>query len=411
MISAVNHRPPLSGNNDLAMKGKFYFLLILIFCSKTQMTLSQPSSAKHTFRIGLFVPLYLDSAFDKNSTYRFPPKSFPKFSMPGLELVEGAFLAMDTLNKLKAPIELMVVDTRATAQSLLEQLKNASSQNLDLIITHCSTSELQTIAAFGYEKNIPVVNINLPNDAGVTNNPFLVLLNSTLRTQSIAIYNYVQTKFPKQPVVVFRKKGKLEDMIRGYWDETAKTNKSPQKWIYVDLPDSFTEDHLISKLDTIRQTICIAGSLDEAFGKKLVLHLATLSKQRYKSTIVGMPTWDAIREFSKPEFRGVDIIFCTPYYNDRTDSVSQQVQRFFINTLYARPSDLALRGYEAVWRFSRLLMRYGNGINSQLAANEFDLFREIQIHPVFSTDKQLQYFENKKLYFFKWQYGILKLLP
>jgi len=56
-------------------------------------------------------------------------------------------------------------------------------------------------------------------------------------------------------------------------------------------------------------------------------------------------------------------------------------------------------------------MRYGNGINSQLAANEFDLFREIQIHPVFSTDKQLQYFENKKLYFFKWQYGILKLLP
>jgi len=331
--------------------------------------------------------------------------------MPGLELVEGAFLAMDTLNKLKAPIELMVVDTRATAQSLLEQLKNASSQNLDLIITHCSTSELQTIAAFGYEKNIPVVNINLPNDAGVTNNPFLVLLNSTLRTQSIAIYNYVQTKFPKQPVVVFRKKGKLEDMIRGYWDETAKTNKSPQKWIYVDLPDSFTEDHLISKLDTIRQTICIAGSLDEAFGKKLVLHLATLSKQRYKSTIVGMPTWDAIREFSKPEFRGVDIIFCTPYYNDRTDSVSQQVQRFFINTLYARPSDLALRGYEAVWRFSRLLMRYGNGINSQLAANEFDLFREIQIHPVFSTDKQLQYFENKKLYFFKWQYGILKLLP
>ena len=393
------------------MKGRFYFLLFLVFCSRTQIGLSQPNSTTQTYRIGLFAPIYLDSAFDKNSTYRFPPKSFPKFSTPGLELVEGAFLALDTLNKLKAPIELIVVDTRAAAQSLQAQLKNASAQNLDLIITHCATSELQTIATFGYEKNIPVVNVNLPNDAGVTNNPFLVLLNSTLRTQSIAINNYVQTKFPKQPVVVFRKKGKLEDVIRSYWDETAKSNKSPQKWIYVDLPDSFGVDQLIPKLDTLRQTVCIAGSLDEAFGKRLTLHLATLSKQRYKSTIVGMPTWDAIREFSKPEFRGVDITFCTPYYNNRTDSVSQYIQRFFINNLYARPSDMAFRGYEAVWRFSRLLMRYGNGINSQLAAKEFDLFREIQIQPVFSADKQLQYFENKKLYFLKWQDGILKILP
>ena len=394
-----------------AMKGRFYFLLFLVFCSRTQIGLSQPNSTTQTYRIGLFAPLYLDSAFDKNSTYRFPPKSFPKFSTPGLELVEGAFLALDTLNKLKAPIELIVVDTRAAAQSLQAQLKNASAQNLDLIITHCATSELQTIAAFGYEKNIPVVNVNLPNDAGVTNNPFLVLLNSTLRTQSIAINNYVQTKFPKQPVVVFRKKGKLEDMIRSYWDETAKSNKSTQKWTYVDLPDSFSVDQLIPKLDTLRQTVCIAGSLDEAFGKRLALHLATLSKQRYKSTIVGMPTWDAIRDFSKPEYRGVDISFCTPYYNNRTDSVSQQIQQFFIKNLYARPSDVAFRGYEAVWRFSRLLMRYGNGISSQLAAKEFDLFREIQIQPVFSPDKQLQYFENKKLYFLKWQDGILKLLP
>ena len=395
----------------LAMKGRFYFLLFIVFCSKTQLTLAQPSSAKQLFRIGLFAPLYLDSAFDKNSTYRFPPKSFPKYSTPGLELVEGAFLALDTLNKLKAPIELIVIDTRASSQPLRAQLNKASSKNLDLIITHCSTNELQSIAAFGYENNIPVVNVNLPNDAGVINNPFLVLLNSTLRTQSIAINNYVQTKFPKQPVVVFRKKGKLEDMIRSYWDETAKSNKSTQKWIYVDLPDSFSVDQLIPKLDTLRQTVCIAGSLDEAFGKKLALHLASLSKQRYKSTIVGMPTWDAIRDFSKPEYRGVDITFCTPYYNNRTDSVSQYIQRFFINNLYARPSDMAFRGYEAVWRFSRLLMQYGNGVSSQLAAKEFDLFREIQIQPVFSPDNQLQYFENKKLYFLKWQDGILKLLP
>ena len=378
------------------------------------MAYSQPTklaTKKASYRIGLFAPLYLDSAFDQQSVYRYPSKTFPKYITPGLELVEGAMLALDTLNKLKAPIELIIHDTRSAKESLRKQLDNVSAQNLDLILTHCTTSELQTLATFGYEKNIPIVNVNLPNDAGITNNPFLVLLNSTLRTQSVAISRYVQTKLSKQRVVVFRKKGMLEDLIRSYWDEFAKTNKGAQKWTYVDLPDSFTVNQLVSKLDTLQPTVCLAGSLDESFGKQLALQLASLTKQHYKTTLVGMPTWDAIRDFSKTEYRGIDIVFCTPYYNTRTDSVSQQVQRFFYNNLYAKPSDMALRGYEAVWRFAQLLLRYGNGISSQLTSKEFDLFRQIEIQPVLDESKQVQYFENKKLYFLKWQDGTLRLLP
>lgn len=398
----------------LAMKGIYsiLFLLSLVVCNPIAFSQVKNAVTKNpTYRIALFAPLYLDSAFDQNSNYRYPNKTFPKFITPGLELVEGAMLAMDTLNQLKAPIELVIHDTRSANESLRKQLDNINSQHVDLIVAHSSTSELQTLAAFGYEKNIPVINVNLPNDAGISNNPFLVLLNSTLRTQCLSISNYVQTKYPKQPVVVFRKKGKLEDMIRSYWDESTKTTRTGQKWTYVDLPDSFTVNQLVSKLDTIQPTLCLAGSLDESFGKRLALQLASLSKQRYKATLVGMPTWDAIRDFSKPAYRGIDIIFCTPYYNNRTDSVSQQLQRFFINTLYARPSDMALRGYEAVWRFAQLLLRYGNGISSQLTAKEFDLFRELQIQPVLNVNKQLQYFENKKLYYLKWQDGTLRLLP
>ena len=398
------------------MKGLYTILifLLLCICSGTSIAFSQPTklaTKKTNYRIALFAPLFLDSAFDQQAVYRYPNKTFPKYITPGLELVEGALLALDTLNKLKAPIELVIIDTRSVKESLRKQLDNVSAKNVDLLITHCTTSELQILAAFGYEKNIPIINVNLPNDAGITNNPFLVLLNSTLRTQSVAISKYVQTKFPKQRVVVFRKKGMLEDLIHTYWDEFAKANKGMQKWTYVDLSDSFTANQLISKLDTLQPTVCLAGSLDESFGKQLALQLASLTKQHYRTTLMGMPTWDAIREFSKPAFQGIDIIYCSPYYNARTDSVSQQVQRFFYNNLYAKPSDMALRGYEAVWRFAQLLLRYGKSINSQLTAKEFDLFREIQIQPVLNESKQVQYFENKKLYFLKWQDGTLKLIP
>lgn len=393
------------------MKGiRIFWMLLLTSMLFTQSLTAQNSIPKKQFRIGLLLPLLLDSAFDQKSNFKFPSKTFPKYLLPGLEFYEGALLALDSLNKKRAPIQLVALDTRAAKQTIQTQLEKLEGPPLDLILTHCNAAELRTIATYGLKNNIPVINVNLPNDAGITENPFLVLLNSTLRTQCIALADHIQNKYGKQQIVVFRKKGELEDRIRRYWEENNQLKKVA-KWTYIDLTDSFSVNQLSAKLDTSRPTVCIAGTLDENFGKRLAAQLATLTKQRYKASLFGLPTWDDIKEFSKPEFRGVDITYCTPYYNSRTDSISQQVQRFFASTLYARPSDMALRGYEAVWKYANLLLKYKNNIATQLGSREFELFRELQLQPVFGNEKQLHYFENKKLYFLKWQDGILKLIP
>jgi hypothetical protein len=124
-----------------------------------------------------------------------------------------------------------------------------------------------------------------------------------------------------------------------------------------------------------------------------------------------MPTWDGIKEFSKTEYRGADIIFCTPFYSPRTDSLSQAIETFFGNQLYARPSDMVLRGYEATWRFTKLLLRYKKEVNLHLGSKEFALFREMDIQPTLFAAQPgvIQYYENKKLYYLKWQDGFLKL--
>ena len=298
------------------MKGLYTILifLLLCICSDTSIAFSQPTklaTKKASYRIGLFAPLYLDSAFDQQAVYRYPSKTFPKYITPGLELVEGAMLALDTLNKLKASIELIIHDTRSAKESLRKQLDNVSAQNLDLILTHCTTSELQTLAAFGYEKNIPIVNVNLPNDAGITNNPFLVLLNSTLRTQSVAISRYVQTKLSKQRVVVFRKKGMLEDLIRSYWDEFAKTNKvkavisaSAVGWYGQDSGKPFVETDPVS-MDFLGET-CKAWeeSIDQVqtLGKRLVKFRLGLALSNEGGALV---------EFKRPARLGVAAVLGT----------------------------------------------------------------------------------------------------
>ena len=50
------------------------------------------------YKVGVFVPLYLDSAFTETGTYRFG-KGFPRQSLPGLEFYLGTEMAIDSLQQ------------------------------------------------------------------------------------------------------------------------------------------------------------------------------------------------------------------------------------------------------------------------------------------------------------------------
>lgn len=386
---------------------KKHILVLLVLISAFQFSHAQTDVPKH--KIAIFAPLYLDSAFNEENKYRYSANTFPKFINPGLEFYEGAQLALDSLKKEFAPLEVFIYDTKSISESLTQQLNSLELEDLELIISHCNAAETKLLAEAGLRKNIPVINANLPNDGGVTGNPFFVLLNPTLRTQCEGVYKYIQKYYSLDPIVVFRRKGSLEDRIKMYFDDFSKSTMSiPLKLKYVDLPDSFTVNQLKAHLDTTIQTLCVAGSLDETFGKKLVQQLALLNKQNYGSTIMGMPTWDGIN-FNKPEFKGIDIVYSTPFYNAKLDKVSQGITNYFNKKMYARPSDMVFRGYEVTFRFARLLRQYGKEISSNLGNKQLKIFTDFDIQPVLNKQSMtLDYFENKKLYFLKWQDGVLK---
>ncbi len=386
---------------------KFSFLLIA-YCMISVLSFAQDNAQKH--KVAIFAPLYLDSAFDSYGEYRYAKNFFPKFINPGIEFYEGVQLALDTLNKEKAPLEVFIYDTRSTTETITEQLNKPELESVELIITYCSSNEVKIFADAGLQKNIPVINANLPNDGNVTSNPFFVMLNSTLQTQCEAIYKHTQKYYSLKPLVVFRKKGALEDMIKNYFDEFAKrTIAIPLKIKYVNLTDTFSVNSLKPYLDTTIETLCISGSLDENFGKRLTQQLAFLKKQKYLSIVMGMPTWDNIKDFNKPEYKGIEIIYSTPFYNSRTDNISSQIIDHFNRVMFARPSDMVMRGYEVMWKFGKLLLTYNSDFPSCITHKEFNVFREFDIQPVINKQTQtLDYFENKKLYFLKWQDGAIK---
>ena len=389
---------------------RYFFLFLLIAHCLLPVTSNAQYDSTQKHKIAIFAPLYLDSAFNRHDEFRYTKNTLPSFINPGLEFYEGAQMALDSLALEGAPLEVFVYDTRSMIETLEQQLARPELEDVELIIAHCSNNELRTLSDAALVKNIPVINVNIPNDAGIHSNPFFVILNPTLRTQCEGIYDFVQKNFSKNPVVVFRKRGRADDLVKSIFDNYSKSTLLPPLNIrYVMLNDSFTVDQLTMHLDSNQHTLCMTGSLDINFGKRLAYQLASINKQ-YQTTVMGMPTWDVIRDFSKPEFNGTEIIYSTPFYNPRTDTISKTITEFFNMQLYARPSDMVFRGYEVTWKFAKLLLKYGMDLPSNLANKGNYVFTEYDIQPVINrTNFTLDYFENKKLYFIRWLDGTYKV--
>lgn len=363
-------------------------------------------SAQH--HIAIFTPLYIDSAFDATGNYRYDPKTFPKQSSAGLEFWEGAELAIDSLKKEGIKLDVHVYDTKIPAQRFDSLLTSEDFKKMNMIIGEVNANEVVKLAHAAATLDIPFINVNLPNDAGVTNNMHYVILNSTLPTHCVGIYRFLQKNYSLSDIIVFRKKGVLEDRLRNYFTDFEKTTAVKLKLKYVMLEDNFTPDKLQPYLNEDKPTICVAGSLDANFAQNLCQALASLSTAGSPNVVIGMPTWDVI-DFEKSQFKNLEVVYSTPFYVAPTGKLAASVYDNFKNGFYSRPSDMVFRGYETLYHFAHLLNQYGKNVGSSLSDKKFMLFSEYDIQPVINkTTNTLDYFENKKLYFVRKADGVVK---
>lgn len=388
---------------------KFFQNFFFVFLSATSFFAdAQTDSANQVHHVAIFAPLYLDSAFDATGNYRFD-KNFPKFLNPGLEFYEGAQLAIDSLQKEGAPLDITVYDTKSTTKNISQILQSPDFQNTELIIGHVSPLELRQLANASLRKNIPFINANFPNDGNITNNQSLVILNSTLKTHCEGIYKFLQKNYATSPITVFRKKGATEDKLKNYFIDIEKNTSSvPLKLKYITLEDNFDSKFLQHYLDSNIQNVFIVASLDEVFAKNFCFQLSSLAKT-YETKVIGMPTWDNINDFSQPLYNGLEIMYTTPFYINPNDSLVAQIQQYFKTNFYMRPSDMVFRGFETTYHFAKLLQQHGSNLGSNIGEKKYEVFDAFDIEPVFLNKQNmvLDYFENKKLYFIRKVDGIV----
>jgi hypothetical protein len=292
---------------------KLFFAVVLIAASVA--VYAQDGVKK--YRVGIFASLFLDSSFE-GSTYKFT-NQMPRHILPGLDFVQGALLAVDSLSNSNKNLEVTVYDLRSYDQSITTLRSQNVFDSLDLMIGSVSGADYRSLADLALLKNIPFVSATFPNDGGVTNNPFTLIVNSTLPVHCEAIYNFIMRNAPTANLVYVRRKGQQEDRLASYFNSFNKNASGGQllKWKTVVLADDFTTNVLSSNLDSTKNNFIICGSLDEAFGMKLV-NAANSIRKTYDMQLMGMPTWDGMKDLTKPEYKDLSIYHTSTFFNTGT---------------------------------------------------------------------------------------------
>ena len=382
-------------------------LFLSIFSVKSSVAQNDSTPVLRTYRIGVFAPLYLDSSFSADGKFRFK-QGLPRLISPGVDFINGVQIALDSIKQLNQNVNIFIYDTKSYSASVAQLIATKKLQYLDLIIGSVKDVEYKQLADFALNKNIPFISATYPNDGGVTANPFLILVNSTLKAHCEAMFSYLLQNHGTDKIIMIRKKGLQEDKVAAYFKAINEPDRKPLLNIQIiNLDSSFTSDHLKKKLDSTKQTVIIGASLDENFATTVTSACYDIHES-YPIILLGMPNWDGFKSLmKKDQFEDFPVYFTTPYFNNKWDDYSKILTTGYLKKYKGKPSDMVFKGFECAYLFTKLFTTYPNDMMSHLNDKNFKVFSDYNFRPVFlKKESQVpDYFENKHLYFIRLMNG------
>jgi hypothetical protein len=376
-------------------------LAVLLLCPWAGAK-AQPDSSTQltTYRVGIFAALYLDSVFT-GTAYRYG-KTFPKFALQGLDFVQGAQIALDSMKVPNANIDVKIYDSKSYTQGINTLINNKSLDSLHIIIGSVKDQDYFQLANFARQKNIPFISATHPNDGGITANPFTVIVNPTLKAHCEAIYAFILQNHGTDKIYLVRKPGSQENNVEEHFRKINAPDGNPLLKIeMVNINEDFSI--LKNKMDSNRNSIIIGGSLNETFAAELASYVQSIS-DIYPVTLIGMPNWDGFASIlNNKKLKDFPVYYTSPYYNTKWDVYSKKIKEVYLKKYKGVPSDLTYKGFETAYQFTNLVSRYPINLINHLNDYAFRIFSDYHFKPVFlkKNTEVPDYFENKNLYFVK----------
>jgi hypothetical protein len=348
------------------------------------------------YRVAVFAPMYLDSVFTMG---KLNSNTLPKFIMPAIEFVQGAEIAFDTLVLNGKKVEAYFYDSKSFTQPIAWLIRNKKLDSINLIIGSVKEPDYSELAQFAVQRSIPFVSVTYPNDGGIRENPFTIIVNSTLIAHCEGIFSYILQKHGTDNIYLVKKKN--DNRIDNYFKEINSAEGKPLLNIKTIMLDSSISSYGLSMLvDTTKPIVIIGASLDETFSRKLADACYPIQKTN-PLILIGMPNWDGFRSLQKKDvYKDFPIRFTTPHYDTKNNAFENFLTDNYFQQYRSKPSDMANKGFESAYYFTNILLNFGKDFMLHLNENQFAVCHDFNFRPVYNNKNSIvpDYFENKHLF-------------
>lgn len=380
------------------MKKYILTFIVLFLFAGIQNSFAQINYAPEgkVYRVAVFAPMYLDSVFTMG---KLKSNTLPKFIMPAIEFVQGAEMAFDTLTLNGKKVEAYFYDSKSFTQPIAWLIRNKKLDSINLIIGSVKEPDYSELAQFAVQRSIPFVSATYPNDGGIRENPFTIIVNSTLKAHCEGIFSYILQKHGTDNIYLVKKKN--DNRIDNYFKEINSAEGKPLLNIKTIILDSSISSYGLSMLvDTTKPIVIIGASLDETFSRKLADACYPIQKTN-PLILIGMPNWDGFRSLQKKDvYKDFPIRFTTPHYDTKNNAFENFLTDNYFQQYRSKPADMANKGFESAYYFTNILLNFGKDFMLHLNENQFAVCHDFNFRPVYNNKNSIvpDYFENKHLF-------------
>ena len=334
-----------------------------------------------------------------------------------LEYYQGFLLAVDSLKRTGASIDLYTYDSGSTVASVNSILAKPEMQQMDVIFGPLYTEQIKPMADFASKHHIRLVIPFTSRDNTVYRNPDIYQINTPQSYLYSEVYEHFVRQFPRAHVIFINATTGAEEkaeFIKGFREEL--TNK---KLSFTNLSEDATAEQMKEALQKDKSNIFVPTSgsntvLIKALPQLTAMVNDSLYKEKVNAEVhlFGYPEWQTYTKDHLSAFFELDTYFYTSFYTNNLlaapRSFNSSFRRWYGKDMEDRYPKYGMLGFDTGFFFLKGLAQYGSGLE-----NNLDKMRLTPMQTGFKFDRVNNWggFINKKVFFVRFtpKFELIKL--
>lgn len=382
-----------------------------------------------TVRVAVLLPFFLEennarSYVDSTKRDAQGKKIYREVTMPGnwiyegslpfLETYEGILIAADSLRTLGLNVELEVYDTGADTSRVNRLIWSGMLDNIDLIIGPVFSYNIDRLASFAWQHDIPVVSpVPLRDQNILENRPTLYRVYPGIRVSQEILINEIKAHPGSNVVFMYSDTLMSDPGTLWFWNKlTGEVASDYQGDTTLITPCYFNGS--VSKRDAYSSVTSVEGLLKPDRENLIVLAttetpvvsaafstLHSLSR-KFDIKVLGYPEIRALETIDLKYYYDLELYIPSESYIDFNKPASQAFSATFLKKFRTEPmaESFAWRGFDIAWYFIGGIASYGREFLSDPGLFNPEL---LCLEPDFRRESRNNGYENLGMFIFHYR--------